>query len=263
MSPGAALMMVSSPRRGAAGCTGTPVLGSSCGAWAGSQRRWWKRRARCRLRQRSAPFALALGFFSRQVGAGGRVVAGAGDGDDVQGVVELAVAAAVESVAVALPGGAGDRRRAGLAGETGVAWESLGAGGAADQQRRGQGTAAGLGEQPGTVRRDQGMQLALERIRPAGQHAQLRDLLARDPDAGARGQATQASIDASELPGSGQRAAAERALELRGRARADASAIGSARGCARRRGPCGDQRASGSPSPPDRGRRRGSAPRRP
>jgi hypothetical protein len=30
-------------------------------------------------------------------------VAGAGDGDDVEGVVELAVAAAVESVAVALP----------------------------------------------------------------------------------------------------------------------------------------------------------------
>jgi hypothetical protein len=59
-----------------------------------------------------ALFALALGFLARQVGLGGGVVAGAGDGDDVQRVVELAVAAAVEPVAVALPGGAGDRRRA-------------------------------------------------------------------------------------------------------------------------------------------------------
>ncbi len=48
-------------------------------------------------------FALVLGFFAREVGLGGRVVAGAGDGDDVQRVVELAVAAAVEPVAVALP----------------------------------------------------------------------------------------------------------------------------------------------------------------
>ena len=47
--------------------------------------------------------ALAFGFLARKVGLGGRVMAGAGDGDDVQGVVELAVAAAVEPVAVALP----------------------------------------------------------------------------------------------------------------------------------------------------------------
>jgi hypothetical protein len=52
--------------------------------------------------ERSLP-ALALGFLARQVGPGGGVVAGAGDGDDVQGVVELAVAAAVEPMAVALP----------------------------------------------------------------------------------------------------------------------------------------------------------------
>ena len=45
---------------------------------------------------------LALGLFALQVGLGGGVTAGAGDGDDVQRVVELAVAAAVEPVAVAL-----------------------------------------------------------------------------------------------------------------------------------------------------------------
>ena len=45
---------------------------------------------------------LAFGFLALEVGLGGWVVAGAGDGDDVERVVELAVAAAVESVAVAL-----------------------------------------------------------------------------------------------------------------------------------------------------------------
>ena len=51
--------------------------------------------------ERSLP-GLALGLLAGQVGLGGRVVLGAGDGDDVQRVVELAVAAAVEPVALAL-----------------------------------------------------------------------------------------------------------------------------------------------------------------
>jgi hypothetical protein len=38
---------------------------------------------------------LALGLLAFEVGLGGRVVVGAGDRDDVQRVVELAVAAAV------------------------------------------------------------------------------------------------------------------------------------------------------------------------
>jgi hypothetical protein len=45
---------------------------------------------------------LAFGFLALEVGLGGGVVAGAGDRDDVQRVVELAIAAAVEPVAVAL-----------------------------------------------------------------------------------------------------------------------------------------------------------------
>jgi hypothetical protein len=45
---------------------------------------------------------LALGFLAREVGPGRGVVAGAGDGDDVQGAVELAVTAAVEPVLLAL-----------------------------------------------------------------------------------------------------------------------------------------------------------------
>src|SRR5215203_501907 len=92
-------------------------------------------------------FGFAFGFLARQVSLGGRVVAGAGDGDDVQRVVELAVAAAVKPVAVALPRGARNRCGAGLAGEARVASESLRAGGPADQERCGQRAAADLGEQ--------------------------------------------------------------------------------------------------------------------
>ena len=44
---------------------------------------------------------LAFGLFASEVGLGLGVVARAGDGDDVQRVVELAIAAAIEAVAVA------------------------------------------------------------------------------------------------------------------------------------------------------------------
>ncbi len=45
---------------------------------------------------------LAFGFFACQVCLGCGVIAGAGDRDDVQRMVELAVAAAVKPVAVSL-----------------------------------------------------------------------------------------------------------------------------------------------------------------
>ena len=45
-------------------------------------------------------FALAFAAFAFQVFAGGCVVAGLGDRDPVEGGVELAVAAAVEAVAL-------------------------------------------------------------------------------------------------------------------------------------------------------------------
>ena len=56
---------------------------------------WWKRRARWRLRADRFAFAFAFGLFADEVGLGRRVVAGAGDRDDVQRVVELAITAAV------------------------------------------------------------------------------------------------------------------------------------------------------------------------
>jgi hypothetical protein len=44
--------------------------------------------------------ALAFGLFALEVGTRGRVDAALGDGDAVEGAVELAVAAAVEAVAL-------------------------------------------------------------------------------------------------------------------------------------------------------------------
>ena len=103
-----------------------------------------------------------LSGFAVQVGAGGGVAGGAGDGDDVDGAVELAVAAAVQPVAVGVAGAGGDRGGAGVTGKAGVAAESLGAGGVADDDRGGDGAAAGLGGQLGRVRVDQGGELGEE-----------------------------------------------------------------------------------------------------
>ena len=49
-------------------------------------------------RAQRALLRLALGLFAREVLLGSRIVLRAGDRDDVQRVVELAVTAAVESV---------------------------------------------------------------------------------------------------------------------------------------------------------------------
>ena len=49
-----------------------------------------------------ALLGLALGFLAREVGLGGGVIPGAGDRDDVQRPVELAVSAAVQPELVAL-----------------------------------------------------------------------------------------------------------------------------------------------------------------
>ena len=235
MSAGAALTIVMSGGGGTAGCTAALVLGW---LWRGLGRQGKQvveaarevafEAAKCSL------LALAFGFLACQVGLGGRVVAGAGDGDDVQGVVELAVAAAVEPVAVVLP-----RRSRGSAPcrSGGRSWRRLGI---VDARRCGRSVAlrsarrsrsrrvAGDGvPRPGRAAR--------ARAHPLGASAaQLGDLLARDPDAGAGGQPTQPSINSSQLPAAGASAPRpERAgPPARDRARADASATGSARGCA-------------------------------
>ena len=107
---------------------------------------------------------LAFGAFAGDVVLGLGVAARAGDGDAVDGGVDLAVAAAVEAVAVGLAGADRDRGEAGGAGELGVGGEAVGAGDLADELGRGQRPEAGLGEQ---LRRDLGDELGdlgLERL---------------------------------------------------------------------------------------------------
>src|SRR5512133_3396560 len=101
--------------------------------------------------------ALAFGAFARDVVLGLGVAAQAGDGDAVDGRVDLAVAAAVQSVAVAVAGADGDRGDAGGARELGIAGESVGAGDLADELGRGQRTEPRLGKQ---LRRDPGDELS-------------------------------------------------------------------------------------------------------
>ena len=98
--------------------------------------------------------AVAFGALAGDVVLGFGVAAQAGDGDAVDGRVDLAVAAAVEAVAVGLAGADGDRSDAGGARELGVRREPLRAGDLADELGRGQRPGSGLGEQ-------------LRRIRPA------------------------------------------------------------------------------------------------
>ncbi len=63
-----------------------------------------------------------------------------------------------------------------------VALKALGAGGLSDQDRGGEGAAAGLGEQLRAVRTDEVAQLALERLGFAGQRCDAFDLFAGDAD---------------------------------------------------------------------------------
>ena len=87
---------------------------------------------------------LAFGLFAGEVFTGGGVVLRAGDRDDVQRVVELAVPSAVEAMLLALARGAFDRRGAALQREARVGVKPFGSGGSADQDRGGERPAAGL-----------------------------------------------------------------------------------------------------------------------
>ena len=86
----------------------------------------------------------AFGGFAGDVGLGFGVAAGAGDGDAMDRRVELAVAAAVEAVAVGLARADRDWCESGGAGELGVAGKAAGAGDLADQLGGRQRPAAGL-----------------------------------------------------------------------------------------------------------------------
>ena len=98
----------------------------------------------------AACFAFVL--FALEVGACGWVDAALGDGDAVEGAVELAVAAAVEAVALVFAGAGVEGCDAGVAGELRVGWEAVDRADLAEQFGGAQGTATGKLKQPGRQR---------------------------------------------------------------------------------------------------------------
>jgi hypothetical protein len=114
---------------------------------------------------------LALGLPAREVGGRFGVQAAFGDREAMQGAVELAVAAAVEAVALGSSGGCGDRCRAGGAGELGVAGEAGDAGDLAEQLGGGQDAAAAFGQQSRRERGDERGELGFEVVDGAGEFA--------------------------------------------------------------------------------------------
>ena len=183
--------------------------------------------------------------------------ADAGDGDHVQGAVELAVTAAVQAVAVAVAGGGWDRSGAGLARELSVGGEAFGAGGAPDQGRGDERSAAGFGSSCGRCARTRARSSRCSasasrvswRMRATSSRATRTRAAGGQPRSrGRRGPVARGG------PGS----AWAGSLPDRGRGRRDASAGGSARGCVRRRGRRDGPRAAGSPSRARLGTRPGS-----
>src|SRR3954454_9798983 len=126
---------------------------------------------------------LALGAFAGDVGLGLGVAAQAGDGDAVDGGVDLAVAAAVEAVAVGLAGADRDRGDARGAGELGVGGEPVGAGDLADELGGGQRPEARLGKQLWRDVGDELGDLGLERLERGGELADAAQLVAGDTNA--------------------------------------------------------------------------------
>jgi hypothetical protein len=99
------------------------------------------------------------------------VAAQAGDGDAVDGRVDLAIATAIEPVAVGSCRADGDRSDAGGASELGIGGEPFGAGDLADELGGGQRAEAGLGEQVGGDLGDRVGDLGFERLNGLAQFA--------------------------------------------------------------------------------------------
>ncbi len=109
------------------------------------------------------------------------VDASLGDRDPVQGAVELAVAAAVEAVALVFAGAGVEWGDAGVASQLGVGSEAGDRADLAEQLRGAQGPAAGKLEQPWRERLRARPQFALELADRAGQAAATSEQVAGGP----------------------------------------------------------------------------------
>src|SRR5207244_9007386 len=99
----------------------------------------------------------------------------------VQGAVELAVAAAVEAVALVFAGAGVEWCDAGVAGKLRVCWEAVDRADLAEQLRGAQGTTAGKLQQPGRQCGRACVELAVELADRAGQCPAAADEVACDP----------------------------------------------------------------------------------
>src|SRR3954451_10538175 len=124
---------------------------------------------------------LAFGLLAREVGGGLGIETALADGEAVQRAVELAVAAAVEAVAVGAPGGGRDRCRGSGPRELGVGGEAADAGDLADQLGGGQRAAAAFGQQLRREFGDEAREFSLERVDGTGELADAAQLVTRDP----------------------------------------------------------------------------------
>ena len=127
---------------------------------------------------------LALALFALQLGTRRRVDAALRDRDSVQGAVELAVAAAVEPVALLLAGAGFEWGDAGVTGQLGVACEAVDRADLAEQLGRAERAAAGEREQPRRGRLGARLQLALEFGDRTGQLSAAPKEVASDPHLG-------------------------------------------------------------------------------
>jgi hypothetical protein len=127
---------------------------------------------------------LTFGALASDVVLGLGLTAGARERDAVDGRIELAVAAAVEAVAVGLARTDRDRGHAGRARELGSGGETLDAGDLAEQLGGGQRAEAWFVEQVRRDVRDEVGDFRFELVEADGQLAQPAQLVASDPDAG-------------------------------------------------------------------------------
>jgi len=127
----------------------------------------------------AACFAFVL--FAFEVGACRWVDAALGDGDAVEGAVELAVAAAVEAVALVFAGAGVEGCDAGVACELGVGWEAVDRADLAQQLRGAERSAAGQLEQPRRDRCRACVEVAVELADRATQRAAAAEQIACDP----------------------------------------------------------------------------------
>jgi hypothetical protein len=128
----------------------------------------------------------------------------------VDGGVDLAVAAAVQAVAVGSPAGDRDGCASGHSGELRVAAKAGDVGDFADQFGCGEDPEAVLGQQVGGVVGDQVSEFVVDLVDGARQVADAVDLVASDPGLRGGWGAAQAASDALLPDGAGQRAVGDR-----------------------------------------------------